>query len=249
MSIVKKRVEICVDSVESAVVAQSAGAYRVEFCDNLIEGGTTPSFGQLKIARELLSIKLYVIIRPRGGNFLYSDIEFNVMKEDIRKCGETGCDGVVIGILKTDGSVDKDRTAELVHIAKSYSMGVTFHRAFDRSRDLYTALEDIISTGCERILTSGGKGNVLAGASVIKRLIGSANDRITIMPGAGLTPENIKEVAQLTGATEFHGTFRSLFKGNMEYLNRDITDEERENTNYRTDPIKVRAVVTFLDFI
>jgi Uncharacterized protein involved in copper resistance len=247
MSIVEKRVEICVDSVESAVVAQSAGAYRVEFCDNLIEGGTTPSFGQLKIAREFLSIKLYVIIRPRGGNFLYSDIEFNVMKEDIRKCAEIGCDGIVIGILKADGSVDKERNAELVDIAKSYSMGVTFHRAFDRCRNLNIALEDVIATGCERILTSGGKNNVLAGASVIKKLIGSANDRITIMPGAGLTPENIREAAHLTGATEFHGTFRSLIKGNMEYLNRDMKDEDRENTTFRTDLGKVRIVLSTLN--
>ena len=167
MSRSEKVVEVCVDSIESAVVAQSAGAYRVEYCDNLLEGGTTPSYGQLKIARKLLNIKLYVIIRPRGGNFLYNDIEFDIMKEDIRKCGEIGCDGVVIGILKADGSIDKERTTELTTIANSYSMGVTFHRAFDRCRDLNIGLEDVISTGCERILTSGGNDNASAGVAVI----------------------------------------------------------------------------------
>ena len=239
----EKIIEVCVDSVESAIVAQSAGAHRVEFCDNLTEGGTTPSYGQLKIAREFLNIKLYVIIRPRGGNFLYSDIEFNIMREDIRKCGEIGCDGVVIGILCADGSIDKKRTTELTDIAKSYSMGVTFHRAFDRCCNLFAGLEDVIETGCERILTSGGKDNSLAGADVIRRLVESADGRITIMPGAGLTPKNIAEVAQLTGAGEFHGTFRSLFEGNMEHINRDMAGEENENRNYRTDAEKVRAVL------
>jgi len=244
MSVPERRVEICVDSVESALTAQSAGAYRVEFCDNLVEGGTTPSYGQLKIARERLDIKLYVIVRPRGGNFLYSDIEFEIMKEDIRKCGEIGCDGVVVGILHTDGTIDKERTIELVDIARSYSMGVTFHRAFDRCSELFTGLDDVIATGCERILTSGSKDNALAGAAVIKKLIEAAGGKITIMPGAGLTPENIAELAQLTGATEFHGTFRSLFKGDMEYLNSGMTGEEKENTNFRTDPEKVKAALS-----
>ena len=244
MSIDEKRLEICVDSVESALTAQNAGAYRVEFCDNLIEGGTTPSYGQLKIAKERLHIKLYVIIRPRGGNFLYSDTEFEIMKEDIRKCGEIGCDGVVIGILHSDGSIDRERTAQLVDIARSYSMGVTFHRAFDRCNDLLAGLEDVIDAGCERILTSGGKNSAPEGVVVIKRLIEEAGERITIMPGAGLTPENIAEVAESTGAVEFHGTFRSLFNGEMEYLNSDMTGEEKENTGFHTDPEKVRKALS-----
>jgi len=247
MSKTEKIVEVCVDSVESAITAQSSGASRVEFCDNLTEGGTTPSYGQLKVVRELLKIKLYVIIRPRGGDFLYSDIEFDIMKEDIRKCGEIGCDGVVIGILKADGSIDKERIKELVEIAKSYSMGVTFHRAFDRCRDLYTGLEDIIEVGCERILTSGGRDNVMDGATVIKKLIESAKGRIAIMPGAGLTPGNIAKAAESTGASEFHGTFRSLFESGMKYKNRDMIDEERESRTHRADPEKIRDALNMLN--
>ena len=247
MSRSKKVVEVCVDSVESAVVAQSAGAYRVEYCDNLLEGGTTPSYGQLIIVRKLLNIKLYVIIRPRGGNFLYNDIEFDIMKEDIRKCGEIGCDGIVIGILKADGSIDKERATELTTIANSYSMGVTFHRAFDRCRDLNIGLEDVIATGCERILTSGGNDNASAGAAVIKRLIANAKGRIIIMPGAGLTAENIAEVAKMTEATEFHGTFKSRFEGGMEYINPHMAKQEKENTIFRTDYEKVRSILKTLN--
>jgi copper homeostasis protein len=145
------KVEVCIDSIDSALAAQSAGACRVEYCNNLSEGGTTPSIAQIEIARKLLDIKLYVIIRPRGGDFLYNDLEFEVMKSDILHCGKIGCDGVVIGMLHADGSIDKIRCKELINIAHSYSMGVPFDRAFDRCRNLFEGMEEIIEMGCERI--------------------------------------------------------------------------------------------------
>jgi len=205
------KVEVCADSIDSALAAQSAGACRVEYCANLPEGGTTPSIGQIEIARKLLNIKLYVIIRPRGGDFFYNDTEFEIMKSDIHHCGKIGCDGVVIGMLHADGSVDKERCKELIDIAHNYSMGVTFHRAFDHCRNLFEGMEAIIAMGCERILTSGGKDTAPEGASIIRQLIQQAGNRIVIMPGAGITAENAADLIKNTGATELHGTFRSRY--------------------------------------
>ena len=208
------KVEVCADSIDSALTAQSIGACRVEYCNNLSEGGTTPSIAQIEIARKLLHIKLYVLIRPRGGDFLYNDLEFEVMKSDIRHCGKVGCDGVVIGMLHADGSIDKNRCKELIDIAHSYSMGVTFHRAFDRCRDLFEGMEDIIEMGCERILTSGGKNTAPEGVSIIRQLVQQAGKRIIIMPGAGVTPENAADIIKHTGSTELHGTFKSHILNN-----------------------------------
>ena len=239
----KINLEICADSVESAMIAQAAGAYRIEFCDNLVEGGTTHSLANLISAREHLQIKLYPIIRPRGGNFLYSDIEFNIMKEDIRKCGEIGCDGVVIGMLNADGTIDKERSRELVNVAKEYSMGVTFHRAFDRCNDLPKGLEDIIDIGCERVLTSGGKNSALEGIETIRQLVIQAGERIIIMPGGGVSPENIAELVGKTGAREYHGTFKSRFQCGMLYINRAMTGEEQENTLLWPNPEKIKLAI------
>ncbi|MGL4851485.1 MAG: copper homeostasis protein CutC [Phocaeicola sp.] len=238
----KTKIEVCVESIQSALTAQAAGAYRVEFCDNLVEGGTTPSYGQLKVARKLLTLKLYVIIRPRGGNFLYSDLEFEAMKEDIKMCGELKCDGVVIGFLHADGSIDKEHTKELVELAKSYGMGVTFHRAFDRCNDLIKGLEDVIECGCERILTSGGRNNAVEGSGVIRELIERAAGRIVIMPGAGLTPQNIAQVAHDTTAEELHGTFRSRYPADMAYLNPLMSGEEEENYYWQSDAEKLKTL-------
>jgi copper homeostasis protein len=138
--------EVCANSINSAIAAQSGGAVRVELCDNLKEGGTTPSAGQITMARKLLHIKLYVLIRPRSGDFLYNDIEYETMQADIRYCIEAGCDGIVIGILNADGTIDKERNLELVRMAKQFGLGVTFHRAFDVCADLYQALEDWLRT-------------------------------------------------------------------------------------------------------
>lgn len=209
--------EVCANSVRSALAAQEGGAIRVELCDNLPEGGTTPSYATIALAKKMLSIKVYPIIRPRGGDFLYSDLEFDLMKEDIKICKSLNCDGVVIGILKADGSVDKERCAELIAAAKP--MPVTFHRAFDMSNDLEKALEDIIELGCERILTSGGESSALKGADVLAKLIKQAQGRIIIMPGAGVSVSNIADIIKLTGAKEFHASARHAIKSEMQFRN------------------------------
>ncbi len=209
------KLEVIGFTIESCIAAQSAGAHRIELCDNPGEGGTTPSYGFIKAAREKLHIQLYPIIRPRGGDFFYSEEDFEIMKTDVKVCKELGCDGVVIGILNTDGTIDKNKCSQLVQLA--YPMGVTFHRAFDRVADATQALEDVIEIGCERILTSGLLPNALDGATVIAQLIKQANERIIIMPGSGVRADNIAAIAQKTGATEFHSSARILIKSKMEF--------------------------------
>ncbi|WP_205943235.1 copper homeostasis protein CutC [Pedobacter frigoris] len=209
--------EVCANSVRSALAAQEGGAIRVELCDNLPEGGTTPSYSQIALAKKTLSIKIYPIIRPRGGDFLYSDLEFSIMKEDIKICKSLKCDGVVIGILRADGSVDKQRCAELIEMAKP--MHVTFHRAFDMSNNLEQALEDIIELGCERILTSGGESSAHRGIEVLAKLSKLANGRIIIMPGAGISTSNIQEIIKITGAIEFHASAKHAIKSEMQFRN------------------------------
>ena len=218
-------IEVCVDSIGSSLVAQAGGACRVELCTNLAEGGTTPSLGLIGSVRNLLSIKLYVLIRPRGGDFLYNDLEFEIMKSDIHHCGKIGCDGVVIGMLNSDGTVDMPRCRELVEIAKQYAMGVTFHRAFDHCVDQFQSLEDVITLGCERILTSGGNQTAIESLPVLAQLVEQAGNRISIMPGSGVTPENIAEIIEKTGVVEVHGTFRSLCQSEMQYKNPAFVDE------------------------
>ncbi|TCD01746.1 copper homeostasis protein CutC [Pedobacter psychroterrae] len=235
--------EVCANSLASALAAQEGGAVRVELCDNLPEGGTTPSYAQIALARRLLSIKLYPIIRPRGGDFLYTDLEFELMKEDIRICKALNSDGIVIGILNADGSVDMKRCAELVELARP--MQVTFHRAFDMSSDLFIALEDIISLGCERILTSGGEASAITGATVLAKLIEQANERIIIMPGAGITNANIAELIKITGAIEFHASARSSAASKMLFKNQKLSmgTEGNEFSHDTTSPNKVRELI------
>jgi copper homeostasis protein len=239
--------EVCVDSLENALIAQSAGADRIELCANLPEGGTTPSPAQIGMARERLHIKLYVLIRPRGGDFLYNAREFELMKSDIRYCGEQACDGVVAGMLHPDGTVDMERCAELIRIARRYGMGFTFHRAFDRSADLFQALDNLIHLGCERILTSGGYNSAPEGAEIIRQLIEKAKDRIIIMPGAGITPENAGDLLRKTGLQEIHGTFRSRIAGKMQYRNLQLRRQEDEYSLQATDAKKIEAILKILN--
>lgn len=210
-------------TIESCIAAQAAGAHRIELCDNPGDGGTTPSYGLIRQARKRTSIELYPIIRPRGGDFLYSDEEFEIMMDDIRVCKSMGCDGVVIGMLLADGSVDKARCSKLVSLA--YPMGVTFHRAFDRTNDAAQALETIIDIGCERILTSGQAPDALSGAATIAKLVEQAGDRIIIMPGSGVRAGNIIELAKQTGAVEFHTSARMMTGSNMQYSNATMKEQ------------------------
>lgn len=204
-------------NIESCRIAEAAGANRIELCDNPGEGGTTPSYGFIKAARKILSIQLYPIIRPRGGDFLYSEEEFEIMKADVKVCKELGCDGVVIGILNEDATIDKKRCAIMVNIA--YPMGVTFHRAFDRVTDPAQALEDIIDIGCERILTSGFHPSATDGVENIRMLVEQAAERIIIMPGSGIRASNIAKMAKTTGAVEFHSSARQMSDSKMQNTN------------------------------
>jgi copper homeostasis protein len=229
------KLEVIGFNVESSVAAQSCGADRIELCDNPGEGGTTPSYGFIKAARENLKIELYPIIRPRGGDFFYSDAEFEVMKTDVNTCKELGCDGVVIGILHADGTVDKERCKQLIELA--YPMGVTFHRAFDRVKNAEQALEDIIEIGCERILTSGLVPAALDGAETLAALIKQADERIIIMPGSGVRSDNIIELAKKTGAVEFHTSARMNIDSKMNYIN-EAMKENLESVSVDVDEIK-----------
>jgi len=231
----KFKLEVIGFTIESCMIAQAAGAHRIELCDNPFEGGTTASYGFIKTARENLSIELYPIIRPRGGDFLYSEIEFEVMKADIENCKSLGCDGVVIGILNADGTVDKKRCKQLVEFA--YPMKVTFHRAFDRTNDPFKAMEDIISIGCERILTSGQKNLAIDGEELLNKLVKQANNRIIIMPGSGVNSDNIETLVKNTNATEFHTSARTFINSKMEFINQSM-DEQLTSVSTMSDEIK-----------
>jgi len=231
----KFKLEVIGFTIESCLIAQAAGAHRIELCDNPSEGGTTPSYGFIKTARENLSIELYPIIRPRGGDFLYSEIEFELMKADIQICKNLGCDGVVIGMLNSDGTVDKQRCKQLVDIAQP--MGVSFHRAFDRTKDPFKALEDIISIGCERILTSGQKSVATDGAALLNELVKQANGRIIIMPGSGVRSDNVEKLVKKTNATEFHTSARTYTDSKMEFINESM-DEQLTSVTTLSNEIK-----------
>jgi copper homeostasis protein len=231
----KFKLEVIGFTIESCMIAQAAGAHRIELCDNPFEGGTTASYGFIKTARENLSIELYPIIRPRGGDFLYSEIEFEVMKADIENCKSLGCDGVVIGILNADGTIDKKRCKQLVEIA--HPMKVTFHRAFDRTNDPFKAMEDIISIGCERILTSGQKNLAIDGEELLNKLVKQANNRIIIMPGSGVKSDNIETLVKNTNATEFHTSARTFIDSKMEFINESM-DEQLTSVSAMSDEIK-----------
>ncbi len=216
------KLEICCYNYQSSIVAAQAGADRIELCADAAEGGTTPGFGTIKRVKEKISIEVYPIIRPRGGDFFYDDDEFIMMKTEILLCKELGCEGVVFGMLKQDGSIDKERCKQLVALA--YPLSVTFHRAFDRAVNPFEALEDIIQTGCERILSSGHKPVAEEGAQLLDELIRQANDRIIIMPGSGIRAANIAEVARKTGAREFHSSASIKVKSSMSYINESMRE-------------------------
>lgn len=207
--------EVCLESVESVIAAQAGGADRVEFCADLFEGGTTPSLGAFKTARRHTTITMMVMIRPRGGDFCYSDLEFETMVEDVKLFKEAGADGVVFGILKPDGTIDTERTRTLIEHARP--MQVTFHRAFDMTPDANAALESLIELGVDRVLTSGQEASVMEGQLLLRELVQQAGDRIIVMPGAGITERNFAYLHQQVGAKEYHIFVPSAVQSKMEY--------------------------------
>lgn len=240
MGPIKYIIEIATSDFETTRSAVEGGADRIELCANLAEGGTTPSFGTIKQCRETFTVSLYPIIRPRGGDFLYTKEEFEVMLQDIKLCKQLGCDGLVIGLLNMDGSIDIARTAQLIEIA--YPLGVTFHRAFDRCNDPFKALEQLIEIGCERILTSGQLPSVVDGIDLVAELNRIADERIIIMPGSGVRKENIKMLAEKTGCTEFHSSLRGKERTKMDFIHPAFKDSEESYSNNFINSEEVKAL-------
>lgn len=215
-----KKIEICVDSVESCINAEKGGADRLELCGNMFEGGTTPSYGVLQLAREMVSKPIYAMVRPRGGDFCCNDIEFEIMKREIKLMKELKIDGIVFGILTKEGKVDKERCSKLLDLWGTNK--ATFHRAIDVSSNLNEACEDIISLGFERILTSGGEANVMSGIIKLKELVEKYNDKIIIMPGSGINERNIEYINDTIKANEYHMTANKTVESVMQYRNENV---------------------------
>lgn len=233
-------IEIATTDFITTKFAVEGGADRIELCAALTDGGTTPSFGTIKKCRESFDVPLFPIIRSRSGDFLYSDEEFELMMEDISVSKSLGCDGVVLGLLKKDGTIDEKRTSKMVEAA--YPMEVSFHRAFDRCVNPFKALEQLIEIGCQRILTSGQKPAAIDAIEMITQLVSAANDRIIIMPGSGVRKENIKEIAEKTGALEFHSSLRSKRKSKMDFNHPSFSGSEESYTNPFINPEDVKAL-------
>ncbi len=240
MEINKYIIEIATSDFATTKSAVDGGADRIELCANLAEGGTTPSYGTLKQCREAFSVSLYPIIRPRGGDFLYTKDEFEIMLQDVKLCKQLGCDGIVIGLLNMDGTIDMVRIAVLVEAA--YPMGITFHRAFDRCKDPFVAMEQLIEIGCERILTSGQEPSVVDGVKLVTELNKKADDRIIIMPGSGVRKENIKMLAERTGCMEFHSSLRGKERSKMDFVQEAFKDSGESYSNNKISPDDVRAL-------
>jgi copper homeostasis protein len=239
--------EICLESVDSVIAADRGGAQRVELCANLLEGGTTPSAGAIRAARENAKIAINVMIRPRGGDFLYTDAEFAAMQRDIQIAKDLGADGIVLGLLRADGTVDVERTRQLVQLA--HPLPVTFHRAIDVSRNLLEALEDVISTGAACVLTSGGQPSVVDGASTVAKMVEAAKDRIVIMPGCGIRPDNVLSILETTGAREVHIALEEEAPSGMQFRKAEIPMggvDGREYVRFVTHENSVRNVVEIL---
>lgn len=217
------KLEIIGFNIESCIAAQQAGADRIELCAGPGEGGVTPSYAFIHEARKKLHIDLYVMIRPREGDFLYSNDEFEIMKRDVLICKEAGCNGIVTGILTTDGNVDKKRCRQLLDLA--YPLEGTFHRAFDRVSNPHESLKDLIELGFERILTSGLKPKAADRIPLLARLVEEANGDIIIMPGSGITEENIISIAKNTGAKEFHSSASIKVSSKMNYTNIEMKED------------------------
>jgi copper homeostasis protein len=236
--------EVCAFNLQSSIIAEKVGAKRVELCENPADGGTTPSYGTIKQTREKIGISLYPIVRPRGGNYYFDEDEFAIIKQDILLCKQLGCDGISTGVSKLNGEIDTERLKRMVEWA--YPMGVTCHRVFDATPDPMQALEDIITCGCERILTSGQRASAPEGIALLAELVQQANGRITIMPGAGVRSGNIEKLANGTGATEFHTSARMTAPDPVTFRNPAILDA----TNwYIANEEELRKIIEVLNNI
>lgn len=237
-------IEVVVYNIESAMKAAEGGADRIELCENPGEGGTTPSFGTVELVRQNVSMDVFVMIRPRGGDFHYSSYEFHAMKRDISQCQKISVDGIVFGILNPDGTIDKKRCRELIE--KARPLKVTCHRAFDMTRDPFEALEDCIEVGFDRILTAGQQPQALKGATLIGELIKKANGRIAIMPGSGVNENTVGEIVRKSGANEIHFSATSFRESAMQFRNQQIagmgSDEGSEFKLRVVDPERVRKM-------
>ena len=237
--------EICADSVESALAAQSGGAQRIELCSGLIEGGTTPSSGLISTVRNRLSIPISVMIRPRNGDFCYSPDDFETMEQDVLTAKQLGAEGVVFGILKEDGRIDTERTRRLVKLARP--LKITFHRAFDMSRDLGESLEAAVAAGVDRILTSGGEQRVEDGLPAVKSLALKAAGRIAIMAGGGITESNAHHVIASTGIRELHASAAVLVASPMRHRNEKIAMGALKGREYQRPMVLEEKVRQLLD--
>lgn len=239
--------EICIDSVEAALAASRGGAQRVELCADLLEGGVTPSAGLIATVRQQIAIDLFVMIRPRGGDFCYTDSEYAVMEAEIAHAKALGANGLVLGVLGQDCRVDLERTRRLVELA--VPLPVTFHRAFDHAPDLEAALEDVVATGAQRVLTSGGAANAAQGTQTIAKLVQQARGRIDVMAGGGVRLGNIAALAA-TGATEFHTSLRTAYpspiRGGNPGVNVSRQGAELERTRFTVREEDVRALALAL---
>jgi copper homeostasis protein len=232
--------EVCVDSVESALAAEEGGAERVELCADLDHGGTTPSVAMIKSVREKLSIKLHVMIRPRAGDCCYSESEFEVMKKDVQAAKELGANGLVFGILTSERRIDIGRTGILVQLARPLS--VTFHRAFDETVDLFAALSELRQLRIDRVLTSGGKPSVDAGMKTLADLVHKAGTSVKVLAGGGITPENVADVIEKTGVIEIH----ALTSVSRTVINGPSDSKQISTPRIVVDPVKVRKMVDIL---
>ncbi|MGA2428664.1 MAG: copper homeostasis protein CutC [Candidatus Acidiferrum sp.] len=203
-----RTIEISVDSLAKALAAERGGAHRIELCSDLSQGGLTPDAELLRSVRELVRLPIFAMIRPRGGDFVYSDTEYAEVQREIETARRLGADGLVFGLLQRDGQVDVRRTQRLVEVARP--LPVTFHRAIDVSADIYKALEDVMQTGAVRVLTSGGAATAPEGAASLAKLVQAASGRIIVMPGCGITASNVTQVAKSTAAREFHAGLSSV---------------------------------------
>lgn len=218
----KRILEVCAFNIQSCIIAEKAGAARVELCDNPIEGGTTPSYGTIKQVRNKIPILLYPIIRPRSGNYYYNEDEFEIIKQDIKICKELGCEGISIGIQTIDGEIDVERMKRVIELAGP--MGVTCNRVFDGTPDPFKALEELISCGCERVLTSGQKSAAPDAGQLLGKLVEQAGERIIIMPGAGVKSGNLERLIKESQAKEFHSSARKIADNPVRNINQEVSD-------------------------